>query len=271
VDAFGPVAPFDTAAGVLLVGGAIIMFTWEENYGGNAGNSATSTASEDSSDHTSQLWKAYRLIMSDRKIFLLGAMQALFEGSMYCFVFSWTPALSYGAEIPHGMIFACFMVSCMVGSALTGNLLHEGSHHRPEKYMQIVFYLASGCLFVPVLMNRLGYVSGMMADDSNSIPIGIKITLLAFCAFESLVGIFWPSMMSLRSRFVPENIRSTVINFFRIPLNLFVCTVLYNVSSLPLSAVFSMCSFFLAMCGVCMWRFQGLVDRQTTAAGVGGK
>jgi hypothetical protein len=29
---------------------------------------------------------------------------------------------------------------------------------------------------------------------------------------------------------VPEEMRSTIINFFRIPLNLFVCVVLYNVS-----------------------------------------
>jgi hypothetical protein len=32
-----------------------------------------------------------------------------------------------------------------------------------------------------------------------------------------------------RSAYVPEEMRSTIINFFRIPLNLFVCVVLYNV------------------------------------------
>ena len=38
-------------------------------------------------------------------------MQSLFEGSMYTFVFLWTPALSpAGEHLPHGMIFACFMV-----------------------------------------------------------------------------------------------------------------------------------------------------------------
>ena len=31
---------------------------------------------------------------------------------MYTFVFLWTPALSpHGEHLPHGMIFACFMVS----------------------------------------------------------------------------------------------------------------------------------------------------------------
>ena len=58
-----------------------------------------------------------------------------------------------------------------------------------------------------------------------------KIQLLAFCVFEACVGIFWPSMMKLRSQYVPEESRSTIINFFRIPLNLFVCVMLYNVRS----------------------------------------
>lgn len=50
---------------------------------------------------------------ADQKIALLGAMQSLFEGSMYTFVFLWTPALSpKGEHLPHGMIFACFMVRC---------------------------------------------------------------------------------------------------------------------------------------------------------------
>jgi len=61
---------------------------------------------------------------ADPKIGMLGAMQALFEGAMYTFVFLWTPALSpQGEHIPHGMIFACFMVSSMVGSAIAGRLL----------------------------------------------------------------------------------------------------------------------------------------------------
>jgi hypothetical protein len=48
---------------------------------------------------------------ADQKIALLGAMQSLFEGSMYTFVFLWTPALSpAGEHLPHGMIFSCFMV-----------------------------------------------------------------------------------------------------------------------------------------------------------------
>ena len=61
-----------------------------------------------------------------------------------------------------------------------------------------------------------------------------QIQLVAFCVFEFCVGLFWPSMMKMRAAHVPEEMRATIINFFRIPLNLFVCIVLYNVSPAPL-------------------------------------
>ena len=63
-------------------------------------------------------------VKTDEKIALLGAIQSLFEGSMYTFVFLWTPALSpNGEDIPHGFIFATFMLSSMLGSYLASRLL----------------------------------------------------------------------------------------------------------------------------------------------------
>lgn len=56
-----------------------------------------------------------------------------------------------------------------------------------------------------------------------------QIQLAAFCGFEFCVGLFWPSMMKMRAQYVPEEMRATIINFFRFPLNLFVCLVLQNV------------------------------------------
>ena len=70
---------------------------------------------------------------ADQKIALLGAMQSLFEGSMYTFVFLWTPALApRGEQIPHGMIFACFMVASMSGSAFSSHLLTANSRCSPS-------------------------------------------------------------------------------------------------------------------------------------------
>ena len=68
-------------------------------------------------------------------------------------------------------------------------------------------------------------------EKGGSILLGGCLQLLGFCTFESCVGIFWPSIMKMRSQYIPEEARSTIMNFFRIPLNLFVCVVLYNVSN----------------------------------------
>lgn len=88
---------------------------------------------------------------SDEKIALLGAIQSLFEGSMYTFVFLWTPALSPNDEdIPHGFIFATFMLASMLGSSLASRLMARSSP-RVESYMQIVFVVSSASLLLPIV------------------------------------------------------------------------------------------------------------------------
>lgn len=62
---------------VLLIGGVIVISSWSENFGDPT----------DRSSLPEQLRKAASAIAADPKIALLGAMQSLFEGSMYTFVF----------------------------------------------------------------------------------------------------------------------------------------------------------------------------------------
>lgn len=198
--------------------------------------------------------------VSDEKIALLGAIQSLFEGSMYTWVFLWTPALSPNdEEIPHGFIFATFMLASMLGSSLASKLLARSSI-RVESYMQIVFVVASASLLIPILASVcyssnsnilpyllalwftsriiLQYVDLVIVEQFLIPPPKVKgeslsfaqcIQILGFCTFEACVGIFWPSIMKMRSQYIPEEARSTIMNFFRIPLNIFVCVVLYNV------------------------------------------
>lgn len=94
---------------------------------------------------------------SDEKIALLGAIQSLFEGSMYTFVFLWTPALSPNEEeIPHGFIFATFMLASMLGSSFASRLMARTSP-KVESYMQIVFVVSSASLLLPIVTNVCSY------------------------------------------------------------------------------------------------------------------
>lgn len=89
------------------------------------------------------------------------------------------------------------------------------------------------------------YIFQFLVVPSNvkggSISLSGWIQLVGFCTFEACVGVFWPSIMKMRSQYIPEEARSTIMNFFRIPLNLFVCIVLYNVSALVSQNIF--CKF----------------------------
>jgi len=233
---FGPVAPFDAAIVVLVLGGIMIATTWTENFGDN---SATAPSL------VQQFRNAFNAIKTDPKVGVLGAVQSLFEASMYTFVFLWTPALSPNDEdIPHGFIFATFMLACMVGSAIAGKLMARASL-RIEVYMQGVFMVSAASLFAPVL------VRDGQPNDDGTITMSIKLKFLAFVLFEGCVGIFWPSIMKMRAQYIPEEQRATIMNFFRIPLNIFVCVVLYNVKYFSMETMFTMCASFLGFCVFC--------------------
>ncbi|XP_009351951.1 molybdate-anion transporter [Pyrus x bretschneideri] len=246
--ALGPVAPFDAASCFLTIGMFVILCTWTENYGDPS----------ESKDLFTQFRGAAVAIASDEKIALLGAIQSLFEGSMYTFVFLWTPALSPNDEdIPHGFIFATFMLSSMLGSSLASRLMARQTP-RVESYMQIVFAVSAASLLLPI-------VTGFLVAPSNvkggSISFAGCIQLLGFCAFEACVGLFWPSIMKMRSQYIPEEARSTIMNFFRIPLNIFVCVVLYNVDAFPMTVMFGMCSIFLFIACLLQRRLMAISDK----------
>ncbi|KAJ8451095.1 hypothetical protein Cgig2_026904 [Carnegiea gigantea] len=245
---FGPVAPFDAASCFLAIGMVIILTSWSENYGDPS----------DNKDLLTQFKGAAVAIASDEKIALLGAIQSLFEGSMYTFVFLWTPALSPNdEEIPHGFIFATFMLSSMLGSSIASRLMARST--KVESYMQIVFTISAASLTLPIITS---YLIAPRKEKSGSLSFASSIQLLGFCTFEACVGIFWPSIMKMRSQYIPEEARSTIMNFFRIPLNIFVCIVLYNVEAFPITVMFGMCSIFLFVASILQRRLLVIAESQ---------
>eukprot|EP01103_Thecamoeba_quadrilineata_P021612 TRINITY_DN9994_c0_g1_i1.p1 TRINITY_DN9994_c0_g1~~TRINITY_DN9994_c0_g1_i1.p1 ORF type:complete len:439 (+),score=64.06 TRINITY_DN9994_c0_g1_i1:40-1356(+) len=222
-DSFGFVAPFDTSLFLLICGTIVIYMTWEENFGNS------------SIDVSSTINNGYQALFQDRKIILLGLIQSLFEGSMFTFVFMWTPALSAdredaGLALPHGWIFASFMVSVMIGSSLFRVL---AAIYPIESFMRYVFLLSTLCLSTPIFIQQEFFL------------------MLSFLVFEMCVGMFWPAVGTMRSKYVPEETRATIMNFFRIPLNGMVVLILYNVGNLSTMQVFSFCGVFMAICLAC--------------------
>eukprot|EP00471_Norrisiella_sphaerica_P003764 CAMPEP_0184491540 /NCGR_PEP_ID=MMETSP0113_2-20130426/20653_1 /TAXON_ID=91329 /ORGANISM="Norrisiella sphaerica, Strain BC52" /LENGTH=437 /DNA_ID=CAMNT_0026875953 /DNA_START=46 /DNA_END=1359 /DNA_ORIENTATION=+ len=217
---FGFVAPFDCSMIMLLIGTAIVSQTWSENYG----NQVT--------PFLTQLTNAFKIVSSQKEVVVAGACQSLFEGAMYTFVFMWTVAMEKaaavsGMETPHGYIFAIFMVSCMIGSCTYKTLSGSVS---PTQMLSMVITAAA---------------FGLMPAAVGTEAFGITALLLGFCLFEAAVGCYWPLIGEIRSGVIPEECRSTIMNFFRVPLNLIVVIVLYNIGDLTDVFVFRFCIVLL--------------------------
>jgi len=214
----GFTGPFDLAIVVLVVAGGLIWTSWEENYG-EEGAELTSIFS------VAGLQQSFGIIMSNRTILFLGLVQSCFEGSMYAFVFEWTPALTQiegkNALVPFGLVFATFMVGCMLGSQLFGYLI---KFQTVDQILRILFLISGASL-------------GMVLLDS--LFPGLKLTYFGFIAFEVCVGIYFPCMSTLKSKLVPEEHRASIYNLYRIPLNAIVLFVL--LSKFTVTTTFGIC------------------------------
>lgn len=226
-NSFGYVAPFDTSLLFLILMTIFILLNWSENFGDADGDLKTSFI------------EAWNTIKTDRKVLMLGLTQSLFEGSMYVFVLEWTPALTLNVKsktdssnppIPHGFIFSAYMIAVMIGSNIFKILKKL---QNCEEFMIPVLFISAFTLATPILF------------EGNQVLI-----FIGFVVFEVCVGIFWPAMGTLRSRLVPEAARSTIMNFFRIPLNGIVVIILSQ--DIELTLIFKFCVFFLLLSSLAM-------------------
>jgi len=231
---YGFIAPFSLSLLLLVVTSGIICCSWTENYGDVSGNVRLSS-----------ILQGIQVIRHDPKVLCLGLIQSLFEGSMYSFVLEWTPALTPDSQIgmktvreniPHGWIFASFMISVMLGSRIFKLL---SKVYSVESFMRPIFGIAALSLIIPIIAPK----------NQSAIFVG-------FLVFECCVGLFWPAMGVLRSKYVPESTRATVMNIFRVPLNLIVIILL--VQDLALPSVFCCCVVFLILCCAVQHRFSQL-------------
>merc|ERR1719240_1780408 len=149
------------------------------------------------------------MIASNLKMSLTCSVIALFESSMFIFVFNWTPVLKQGAEVPpFGMIFSTFMMACMIGASICALC----SNVQTKKMLCFALVLGAAVMLIPAY--------GGMSESLS------MYNLWAFVIFELCVGIYFPSICTLKSESVPESHRATIYNLFRAPMNAIVIAVL---------------------------------------------
>eukprot|EP01102_Stenamoeba_stenopodia_P018053 TRINITY_DN6570_c0_g1_i1.p1 TRINITY_DN6570_c0_g1~~TRINITY_DN6570_c0_g1_i1.p1 ORF type:complete len:433 (+),score=62.68 TRINITY_DN6570_c0_g1_i1:186-1484(+) len=217
---YGFVAPFMTSAVVLLFVFLLVYSSWHENYG-------------DVDLRLQHLFTTAIVDMRrDLKLPLLGLVQSFFEGAVYIFIFMWTPALQddklEGEPLPFSMIFTAFMACSMIGSSLFLLSLRRSSAS-PEGIIRVVLIVASLIMLIPYF--------------TSSQPI----LLASFFAFEVCCGLYFPCIAFLRAKYIPEHSRATIMNLFRVPLNLLVVLILVKVVAYSNHTVFLIGSLWIGI------------------------
>lgn len=229
-DTYGYVAPFIVALFPLFAVAGLASFAWTENYGNQSTPMLTSLIS------------GFELVRNDPKIAALGLAQSCFEGAMYTFVFMWTPALKTAIETAAeangttsvvgvettsdylGLIFAVYMICVMIGSTI----------------FKLLSFNKETLFKLPIAMHSIACLT--MLITSYSVGVQPTIVYLMFLLFEMCVGIFYPAYGCIKSEKIPEEIRAAVMNIFRIPLNLFVLTLLLKIKHFSSDRVFMICA-----------------------------
>ncbi len=239
-ESYGFVAPFVVAILPLSIVAIIIFTTWNENYGNQQ------------LDYLTSLSKGFDLIRNDSRIAALGLAQSCFEGAMYTFVFMWTPALKSAEEVQAeaagavaggaapaettsqylGLIFAVYMVCVMIGSSM----------------FKLYAVKKENLYKIPLFLHGIAFAA--MVTITMFLEYK-SVVYFMFLVFESTVGLFYPSYGVIKSERIPEDIRSGVMNIFRIPLNAFVVLLLLKIKLLSSQSVFSICAGTHALALLC--------------------
>lgn len=161
---------------------------------------------------------------------LLGLSQALFEGSVYVWVFLWTPALAGDPaySLRHGVAFAAFMAAFVSGGQLF-RILHT----------QLKWPSNRLCLLT-LLLGATTLSASSLVLDAKPLTYGL------FICFEVACGLFHPAFSALRAERLPDDLRTSLMVLFRVPMNLFVIIFLAVAVLFPNIAIHQM----LFICGI---------------------
>ncbi|CAD7925459.1 unnamed protein product [Amoebophrya sp. A120] len=214
---------------------------------------------------------AFHVLRTSPQVQKLGWMCALFESSMFIFVFLWTPAIHdvipSAKKAPYGLIFALFMLACMCGSCMFSllsssqnedNFTARANHRVPPGTKSAFAKFVSSCLLQRSSSawseKQLAALTVTVAVISNALVVVTSSTivlLFAFLGFEFSLGLYFPTFGLLKSRLVPERNRAMLYNFFRVPLNFIVVASL--AVDIPVRVGFALITCMLLLCGAMLW------------------
>ena len=196
---------------------------------------------------------------------------------------------------PYGTVFSCFMACCLLGSTVFGRLTSStgradartGKVRRAmstESFAVGMLALATTAMGVatfsigssapsmfgtltslPVLatvLSPLDTVCGNISTSLSSPGAILSVLMLSLFLFESCVGMYFPTIGTLRSKYFPDSHRTVVMNLFGIPLNVMVVTVFLSIEKLGVRGALGVSTTALAVATACGLKLKRLVDKE---------
>lgn len=217
---------------VSIITGFYIIITWNENNleltkVENIGKSV------EQDSLTEKMSMALHKIKTDLPLLSVGIIESAFKISLVLFMFMWTPLLekAAGAKVHPGSIFVCFMLARLIGSELYDGIK---KHLKTNTYILSIFVTITGTI-------------------SFYVEYQFFYFHLVFCMliyFDGLSGIIFPLMSSLKSQMIPEELRTTIMTFFRIPINICCILALYLSSWVSTLSICLMCTGIMAVSAI---------------------
>lgn len=247
---YGIFYPFYFCMAVAFIAGVYIIFSWNEN---NIEIASSTTDEEDQvkDNFFTKLSSAWKAIKNDKPLFAVGIIESTFKISLVLWMFMWTPLLeeTNPSTIHPGAIFICFMLARLIGSELFDGMK---SILKTNTYV-----LTIGITFTATLSFFFEYTIW-----------NFDFRLIMLLYFDGLSGIFMPLMSSLKSQMIPEKFRTTIMTFFRFPINVCAILTLFFTKYLSTSEICLICAGFMTISTVTnvllfMWHTPPDADKRT--------
>ena len=86
--------------------------------------------------------------------------------------------------------------------------------------------------------------------------------IAAFFAFEACVGMYFPLIGTLRSKYLPDAYRGVIMNLFGIPLNVLVVSVFLSIKVLGVAGALAVATGALGLATCAMFALVYMVGKQ---------
>jgi hypothetical protein len=179
---------------------------------------------------------------------------------------------SAAINTPYGTVFSCFMACCLIGSTLFGQLTSSSRVDKDGKSKSIsTETFAVGMLTLATLAmgsatlaistgSAVSNILGGAAKAVSSQASVLGVLIASLFVFESCVGMYFPAIGTLRSKYFPDSHRSVVMNLFGIPLNAMVVSVFLSIERLGVQGALGVSTAALATALGCSWKLRSIVN-----------